>query len=622
MACMTQAEIYHDSRDPFYRFPQGARACGETVRLRLFAPKTAVCSLRIWQQSNPVILPMQRAQEQDAMAYFEVSARMPEKPDVLWYAFLVELDGKSLWYGNARDGLGGVGFLYEGEGKSYQITVYEDGFETPDWLHEGILYQIFPDRFYVGEQSLLYKRDHIYAHESWEEKPLPIKEPETWENYPYDFFGGNLQGIEEKLPYLQNLGVTVVYLNPIFKAASNHKYDTGDYHQIDPSFGTNEDFSRLCKKAKEYGIRILLDGVFSHTGEDSLYFNKYGHYPGLGAYQSTKSPYYGWYKFRRHPDDYVSWWGVKTLPETNEDDPSLRSFLLTGENAVAIKWLRLGASGWRLDVADELPDDFLEDLRTRVKGEFSDAAIIGEVWEDATNKISYGRLRNFAFGNSLDSTMHYPLRNELLNFFLFHIDANELKRRLLCHKENYPPQMLFALMTLMGSHDRERIINILAGNTGIGLAPDQLRELALSPAEYEKGKKSLMALFAVICALPGMPAIYYGDEAGMQGAADPFCRGPYPWGREDTEIQGCFKALIHRRKANKAWTLGHVDIDAPERDVLVIRRFIQGGLDALNHPARDARGLFLLNRGPKIVTIEENGRRYTLKPMQPVWEEN
>lgn len=616
---MNSSLIYHNSRDPFYRFPQGARACGEMVRLRIRAPQDAVCRLRLWENSQFVPVPMRKTRPENGFAFFETSILLPPEPDVLWYAFLVQHNGRDIWYGNAGDGLGGVGKQYEWEGNSFQITVYDEGFETPTWMHDAVMYQIFPDRFCKGGEAQLPTRANIRLHEDWNERPFPIMETDSWGDYPYDFFGGNLQGIIDKLDYLQGLGVTVLYLNPVFRAASNHKYDTGDYHQIDPSFGTNEDFARLCAAARERGMRVMLDGVFSHTGDDSAYFNRYGHYDSLGAYQSKGSPFASWYQFEHFPNKYKSWWGVETLPELNKNDESLRAFFLTDENAVVKTWLRHGASGWRLDVADELPDDFLQELRRQVKATDPQAAVLGEVWEDASNKISYGKLRAFASGRSLDSVMNYPLREALLQFFLGQIDAETLSRRILSLKENYPPQMFYALMNLIGSHDRVRSINILGGNEGKGYSPEELRQLELTPAQYAQGKRALLAMFALVCALPGMPTIYYGDEAGVQGGKDPYCRGTYPWGNEDHELLEGFRASIQMRKQTKVWSEGDIDFVCPHADVVGVRRWIAGGRTPLGQRRDDGSALFLLSRAKQPLCVQVDGQSHRLLPYTPLW---
>ncbi len=598
-------QVLHDSQDPLYRFPRGAMPCGETVCLRLLAPKDAKCTLRFWHGHKERLTPMAPIRETGENALFEARYVLPAEPDVLWYAFLIERDGRTLWYGNQEDGLGGVGRLTDWHAKGYQLTCYDPAFQTPDWMRDAVVYQIFPDRFSMGGEDLRGAKKGIYCHKAWMEKPRPYIEMDDWEYYPYDFYGGNLQGVIDKLDYLKGLGVNTLYFNPLFEARSNHKYDTGDYHQIDPTFGDNETFRRLCKRAKELGIRVILDGVFSHTGDDSRYFDRYGHYGSQGATSGEKSPYYKWYDFKHFPDEYRCWWGYPTLPEVDENEPSYREFIVEGEDAVVAKWLRLGASGWRLDVADELPDDFIQALRERVKREDPDAAVIGEVWEDASNKISYGALRAFGLGRCLDSVMNYPLREMLLAFFTGEEDAHRLTRRLRSLQENYPAPMFYALMNLVGSHDRPRVLNMLAGRSGEGLSDAEKRELCLTGEEYREAKRKLKAMFALVCALPGMPTVYYGDEAGMQGAADPYCRGPYPWGTEDKDLQESYRQAIRARREDALWTRGKMRMEAVDADTVAIWRY--------DGPRR---ALFLLNRGEdRHVTL--NGREYALLKLQP-----
>ena len=251
---------------------------------------------------------------------------------------------------------------------------------------------------------------------------------EDWGGQPYwrpnergevtnsDYFGGTLRGIEEKLPYLKSLHVTCLYLNPIFEAHSNHRYNTADYTKIDPVLGTEEDFQSLCAAAGRLGIRVMLDGVFSHTGSDSVYFNRQGRYPQPGAYQSQQSPYFSWYHFISWPEKYHSWWGFETLPEVEETDNNYNKYI-NGRQGVVRKWLKKGASGWRLDVADELPDSFLDQLTEAAKEEKPDAVVLGEVWEDATTKESYGSRRRYLLGRQLDSVMNYPFRNAVFGIF-------------------------------------------------------------------------------------------------------------------------------------------------------------------------------------------------------------
>ena len=356
-----------------------------------------------------------------------------------------------------------------------------------------------------------------------------------------DYFGGDLAGITEKLPYLQSLGVTCIYLNPIFEAHANHRYNTADYLKIDPLLGDEADFKTLCETAEKFGIRVILDGVFSHTGDDSLYFNRAGRYKTLGAYNSEKSPYYPWYTFFDYPDSYKSWWGFETLPEVNEESPEYLEFI-TGENGVVKKWLRLGAAGWRLDVADELPDAFLDALCASAKAEKADALVLGEVWEDATNKWAYGERRRYLLGGQLDSVMNYPFANAILNFARNGI-AEGFAHAVTDIVENYPKPALDCMMNHIGTHDTERAITKIMGESAEGRDREWQSQRVLSDSEYQKGV-TLLKLTAVLqFTLPGVPCIYYGDEAGLQGYKDPFNRGCYPWGHENQDLIAFYQTL-------------------------------------------------------------------------------
>ncbi len=560
----------HDSRNILFRTPGGARPAGETVTLRLRAEAGARPVLRVWWNDAEQKYPMKPSGK--GADLFEYALVLPKEPGLLWYYFIVESEDGVFFFGNAEDGLGGEGELYDHEPPSFQITVYDPAFAPPAWMRNGIMYQIMPDRFNaVGKKQ----PEHGWLHESWEDIPaLPPADRPKHDNSAMDFFGGNLRGIEEKLDYLKALGVTVLYLNPIFRARSNHKYDTGDYETIDPSFGTQADFESLCAKARDRGIRVMLDGVFSHTGNDSRYFNRFGTYPTLGAYQSRKSPYASWYQFKRWPDDYDCWWGHLTLPNVNELDPGYTDYIVTGKDAIVKRWLRRGASGWRLDVADELPMPFLRALRKSVKSVDPDAAVLGEVWEDASNKIAYDELRCYCAGDTLDSVMNYPLREGLIAFMNGEIDAFALKRRLDALYENYPPPFACSLMNLVGSHDKARILNRLSGAEP-ETRPDGARRFRkLTQRQYALGRRRFLKLWAFVCALPGMPCLYYGDEAGAQGGDDPFCRGTYPWGREDAALVKKIAKINHARLASDAARLGSLELIAVDGDTVeAVRRY-------------------------------------------------
>jgi 4-alpha-glucanotransferase len=527
---------------------------------------------------------------------YEAMLPAGDTPRTLWYRFEAQADDQRACYGNAQDGLGGVG-QQDGEA-SYQVTVYDAAFTPPRWLCDGVMYQIMVDRFFNGDPTgaLLRAKEDVARHADWYEPPA-LKIAPNGDNLADDFFGGNLAGIRQKLPYLRGLGVTALYLNPIFESASNHKYDTGDYNRIDPMFGDEEDFAALCRDAQALGMRVMLDGVFAHVGADSRYFNRAGRYPDAGAYQSQASPYYPWFTFTHYPDAYACWWGFDTLPRVRVMEPSYQRFALNGPDAVVPRWLRAGACGWRLDVADELPMPFLRNLRRSAKAENADAALLGEVWEDATNKVTYGEARNYALGDTLDSVMNYPLYDVLMNFLLGWEDASRAKRRLDALAENYPRPFLYSLMNLLGSHDRARILNVLAGYTGENVPRPERAAMRLTDEQAALGAARVRLMLRLVCALPGMPCVYYGDEAGMQGAPDPFCRGTYPWGREDERQVAFFADQLNRRRGLPVLARGDLTLLAPARDALVILRRISGGVDALGDPAEDALALAAVNRG-------------------------
>lgn len=420
----------------------------------------------------------------------------------------------------------------------WQLTVYDKNFQTPEWAKGAVMYQIFPDRFCRSDNYMPQTaKNERKIHESWFEVPDFIYDnPEYKGN---DFFCGNLKGIAERIDYIKSLGVDVIYLNPIFESPENHRYSTADYTKVDPYLGTNEDFKELCSRFREAGIRVILDGVFSHTGADSIYFNKFGHYDSIGAWQGSASPYYNWYQFNDSEIGYDCWWGFETLPNVNETEPDFLNFI-TGEEGVLSYWQDLGASGWRLDVADELPDGFLDALRNRVKQTDPDALIIGEVWEDATNKFAYGVRRRYLLGNQLDSVMNYPWRNAVIDY------VKTGGAKLFCSRiteimENYPAPVLNCLMNILSTHDTERIINVLGVTHNV--AHSEAAEYHLTEEEYNRGKAGFMAAAFLQFALPGIPSIYYGDEAGLTGFRDPYCRMGYPYGREDFELIDFFQGL-------------------------------------------------------------------------------
>lgn len=483
--------------------------------------------------------------------------------------------------GSLRLSRGFGGEAVSGGMNRWQMTVYSETLSVPDWLAGGIMYQIFPDRFASSGTP----KENVPAgrtmHENWQESPewRPNEQGRVTNS---DFFGGDLKGIQEKLPYLKKLGVTCIYFNPIFESHSNHRYDTADYSRIDPLLGTEQDFTELCEAAKAQGIRILIDGVFSHTGSDSVYFNREGRYPEPGAYQSQSSPYSSWYSFRNWNNEYDCWWNFDTLPNVRETDPSYDSYI-NGENGIVRKWLRAGASGWRLDVADELPDEFIDHLAAAAKSEKPDALILGEVWEDASNKSAYGVRRRYLLGGQLDTVMNYPFRDAIFGFLLGQ-DPRAFAEAVESIVENYPSQSLHLLMNHIGTHDTERALTVLGGEPANGRGRDWQSVQILSPEQRELGKKRLKLASLLQYLLPGIPCLYYGDEAGMEGYRDPFNRFCYPWGSEDKELLTWYETLGKMRiEQRSVLAQGKYETLLAEDNLLAFRRFAaaETGRDSL-----------------------------------------
>ena len=563
-----------DSRSESCKKPYGAVPCGTAVsytvrplRREGWSRCVLVTQREFSAQTAELELPC-TGQDGDRNRFSGIFSA-PAEPELVWYWFrLFREDGSSILLD--RSGYHG------GENvQSWQLTVYEES-STPAWFGCGVVYQIFPDRFcrlelpdpagMVGSRTI---------HENWSN--LPDWRPDAQgEVRNCDFFGGSLQGILSKLDDLADFGVTVLYLNPVFESASNHRYNTADYRAIDPMLGTEDDFHHLCQEAKRRGIRVILDGVFNHTGSQSRYFNADGFYSDTGAAQSPDSPYYHWYSFHPWPADYDAWWGIRTLPAVREDAPDYRDFIIRGQDSVVRHWLRAGASGWRLDVADELPDDFIGEIRTAMEETAPDSFLLGEVWEDATTKIAYSMRRRYLLGQELHGVMNYPFRTALIAYLLGG-DADEFRETLESLRENYPPHAFYSLMNFLSTHDTPRILTVL----GADHVPDSKEERAvfrLSPARRQLGLKRLRLAALVLFTFPGAPTVYYGDEAGMEGWEDPFNRAGYPWGQEDSELKSFFSSLVHLRREQPALQAGQLHWRWTAGSLLVFARELDGQL--------------------------------------------
>lgn len=546
--------MIHDSRNEVYRSPFGAVKLGEKIKITLELEHDAEVLLELFRfDGSRELINMDRNNEISSWKknFYFAFIETGNSIGLINYYFTIIKNKNILYYGNNSDGLGGKGQVYFEDPKPYQITVYED-FKVPNWYKEGIIYQIFVDRFFNGNESFTVEnpKHNSFIYSDWYDDPIYIRD-RNGKIAKWDFYGGNLKGVIKKLPYIKSLGATIIYFNPIFEAQSCHKYDTGDYEKIDSMFGDEEDFKELCIEAKKIGIRIILDGVFSHTGDDSKYFNKYGNYNSLGAYQSPNSPYYNWYRFYNYPDKYECWWGIDNQPNVNELNDSYVEYIVTGKNSIISKWINLGASGWRLDVADELPDEFIKLIRQRIKRENPESVLIGEVWEDASNKVSYSMKREYFFGKELDSVTNYPLRNSIISFVEGNIDSKRISETIMSLYENYPKQAFFANMNLLGNHDTERIFTMLKNN---------MMQLKLA--------------IAIQIVLPGVPLIYYGDEVGLTGSKDPDNRKAFPWGKGNYEISDYYMELCAIRNNNDVIKKGEFRIHDINNEVFCFERYI------------------------------------------------
>lgn len=456
--------------------------------------------------------------------------------------------------------------LYFENVRPWQLSVYKKVYNTPTWLNKGVMYQIMVDRFCKDGET---KATEDKIMRPWGEKPFYCEEDGIVRNR--DFFGGNLKGIISKLPYLQSLNVRTIYLNPIFKAYSNHKYDTEDYEEIDPMFGTAEDFAELCAEAEKLDIKIILDGVFNHVGSTSKYFNRGKKYGEGGAYNDPASPYRDWFTF--HPDNtYECWWSFQTLPRVRAESKGAQRYFC-GKNGIVPRWLNAGAKGWRLDVVDEVADCMLDKIVASAKAQDPDCAIIGEVWEDASNKVDYGVRRHYLDGTQLDSVMNYPLMNGIIDFVR---DGNEasLAKAVFEIVNNYPAHVRNNLMNILGTHDTARILTTLAGDRIENSAKDVLARAKLSDEQYKLGCKLVKIAAVLQYTMFGFPCVFYGDEVSMEGYRDPFCRGCYPWTSQN-KLMLDFYCRLGELRQNPVFSEGDFHQLVAEHGVYAFERVLQ-----------------------------------------------
>ena len=559
----------HNSRLIAHRNPFGAACIGDTVLLSLdiMDARDAQCFLRIWiDGKGEKILPMEPEPQKECIRY---SASLTlDEPDIVWYSFIVDAQGHRFYVGPAEGRCSGQSCTYDNPCNSYQLSFYRPRHNRPSWYADGIVYQIFPDRFardlkwQKRLETVIDAEEHRQGPrrnlvELWDKMPAYEKD-ETGAIASWDFYGGSLEGIIDKLDYLCDLGITTIYLNPIFLAASNHRYDTADYMQIDPVLGQEDDFKRLCEKAAEKGISLVLDGVFNHTGCDSVYFNKYGSYPDPGAWQQAKSPWDEWYEI--HEDkSYESWWQIADLPSIRTDSRSFQDFICSDKGVIK-KWMGLGASGFRLDVAVELSDEFIAKIKKAVLDCKKDGLLIGEVWEDASNKISYGKLRRYLLGDELDCAMGYHLRKPLLHYLLGNLPSDVLACRLEDMEENYTPEAFAQNLNILGTHDTSRLLTVLSLDKGdLDIDRHQPGPYKLSEEKMGIAKGRMWLAVLLQMTLPGTPCIYYGDEAGVLGFADPYNRSCFPWDKVDEDCLCMYKNAIRLRQSMDLFVHGEFE---------------------------------------------------------------
>ncbi len=519
--------LIYNSTNPEYKTPFGCATENENINIRVRIRKDIInpSVILVIEGEESFELPLSLVCENEAYDIYGVELSL-KNPGLYFYFFFLN------------------GQIILKKGGKWQLSVLPKEYDTPDFLKGAVIYQIFPDRFNrSGEIVTEGKLEPFYIHNNLSD--MPEYRAVNGEVLNNDFFGGNLRGIADKLDYLSSLSVNVIYLNPIFFAYSNHRYDTADYMSIDPLLGNDGDFEFLCSEAHKRNIRIILDVAFSHTGSNSVYFDAKGIFKN-GAVSNPDSPYREWFDFQSYPDKYTSWWGITTLPCVNELNPSYLSYI-TGEGGVIEKYLKLGADGYRLDVADELPDEFIIALTKRAKAVKKDAVIIGEVWEDASNKISYGVRKKYFTHCKMDSIMNYPLRTAVLEFVKGNYNAVSVSETVMTLMENYPGHAFLSLMNSLSTHDTLRAITYFDAPK-LNLTKDEQAQYKIS--DYNRAKEKLILATEIMYFLPGCPTVYYGDEVGAQGFYDPFNRGYFPWDNIDYEILSVFRELGEIRKNN------------------------------------------------------------------------
>lgn len=558
------------------KLPKGACAKGSNVSYTLKVAKFIGLNLAYFVMhkdgENDTRIEMTKDHADERYFYMTCSVKYDD-PGFYWYHFEVETSSGNFTLVrdddfNLKMGPGGNNYL--------QLVIASESSVAKNF-RKGIIYHIFVDRFCRSGQVTA--RKGLKLIDDWN-KPIELEYNEAGERVNFNCYGGNFQGIIDKLSYLKSLNVGTIYLSPIMEANSNHKYDVADYSKIDSMFGDQELFETLIAKAKRLGMTVIIDGVFNHTGSDSVYFNKNGRYRTVGAYQSPNSKYYSWYTFNKYPDDYSCWWGIKTLPQTEENSGFFD--YIAGRNGIIEKYMAMGIGGYRLDVVDELTNNFLHAICQAARRVNPKAMIIGEVWEDASSKISYDERKNYFLGGNLDSVTNYPIKNAILDF-VKHGDVKTFVNTINLIKDQYPKAIQNNLMNILDTHDTARALTYLGLDDGIN--PKQ--NISLTPEQRDRAKKLLKLATIMQYTVMGIPTVFYGDEAGLEGTGDPYCRATYPWGSEDSDLVEWYKQLGELRN-NPVFANGELDI-----------KYAQDGVVAYERGNGDFKAIIIINRGEK-----------------------
>lgn len=558
------------------KLPKGACAKGVIVTYTLKVAKFIGLNLAYFVMhkdgENDTRIEMTKDYADERYFYMTCSVKY-DSPGFYWYHFEVETSSGNFTLVrddnfNLKIGPGGSDYL--------QLVIASESSIAKNFK-KGIIYHIFVDRFCRSGQVTA--RKGLKLIDDWS-KPIELEYNEAGERVNCNCYGGNFQGIIDKLSYLKSLNVGTIYLSPIMEANSSHKYDVADYSKIDSMFGNQELFETLIAKAKRLGMTVIIDGVFNHTGSDSVYFNKNGRYRTVGAYQSPNSKYYSWYTFNKYPDDYSCWWGVKTLPQTEENSGFFD--YIAGRNGIIEKYMAMGIGGYRLDVVDELTNNFLHAICQAARRVNPKAMIVGEVWEDASSKISYDERKDYFLGGNLDSVTNYPMKNAILDF-VKHGDVRAFVNTIDLIKDQYPIAIQNNLMNILDTHDTVRALTYFGLDDGFN--PKQ--NISLTSEQRDRAKKLLKLATIMQYTVMGIPTVFYGDEAGIEGTGDPYCRATYPWGSEDSELIEWYKQLGELRN-NPVFANGELNI-----------KYAQDGVVAYERNSGDFKAIIIINRSEK-----------------------